>query len=76
MSNLNLTKDQLRRLQLDNAIMFMDINIAFIEYRWEEDGGKGEYETIDQMRDAYIVELERCTQELNDLENDPRASRG
>ena len=72
MTKLNLTRDQLRRLQLDHEIMRMEINIDLIEDRWEDreymdDGEKGEYETIDQMRDAYQAELDRLVQEKEKL---------
>lgn len=68
MTNLNLTKDQLRRLQLDHDIMCMEINIDLIVDIWQDEDERSEgYETIDQMRDEYRAELERLVQEKEDL---------
>lgn len=68
MSNLNLTKDELHRLQLDHDIMCMELNIDLIVDIWQDEDERSEgYETIDQMRDEYRAELERLVQEKEDL---------
>lgn len=68
MTNLNWTKDDLRRFQLDHDIMRMEVNIDLIVDIWQDEDERSEgYETIDQMRDEYRAELERLVQEKEDL---------